>query len=86
MSGIDRLLMLARAFAEAQGLELSTVSWRVFGDTKKLGALEHGADIQVRRCESALQWFSDHWPDGLAWPDGVPRPTSQPASAIESAV
>jgi hypothetical protein len=75
MSGIDQLLTLARAYGAAMGLEPSTVSWRVFGDTKKLAAIESGADIQVRRYERAVQWFSDNWPDGADWPAGVERPT-----------
>jgi len=83
MSGIDRLLSVARAYASHTGLELSTVSWRVFGDTKKLGAIEAGADIQVRRYEKAIQWFSDNWPEGVAWPLGVARPARQ--EAVEAA-
>ena len=85
MSGIDQLLALARSYAAAEGLELSTVSWRVFGDTKKLGAIETGSDIQVRRFEKAVLWFSDHWPQGLAWPDGVERlAPPAPAEAVVS--
>lgn len=79
MSGIDQLLVVARAYANATGLELSTVSWRVFGDTKKLPAIEAGADIQVRRYEKAIQWFSENWPEDARWPDEVARPESIPA-------
>ena len=81
MSGIDQLLVLARAYAAAEGLELSTVSWRVFGDTKKLGAIETGSDIQVRRYEKGVQWFSDNWPSGLGWPQDVDRPAAQVAAS-----
>lgn len=75
MTGIEKLLCIARAFAELNGIELSTVSWRVFGDTKKLAAMENGADIQTRRYERAIQWFSDNWPEGSDWPDGITRPS-----------
>jgi hypothetical protein len=81
MSGIDQLLELARAYAEAEGLELSTVSWRVFGDTKKFGAIETGSDIQVRRYEKAVRWFSAHWPDRATWPSNIERPQSAEAAA-----
>ena len=74
MNGIDRLLTLARCYAEAENLDLSQVSWRALGDSKKLGALESGRDIQVRRCEGAIQWFSDNWPEGLGWPPEIERP------------
>lgn len=73
MNGIDQLLTVARAYGAATGLELSQVSWRVLGDTKKLGALEQGADIQVGRFERAMQWFSDNWPSQVEWPDGITR-------------
>jgi len=75
MSVIDNLLTVARKYAELEGVGLSTVSSRAFDDGKKLAAIEGGADIQVRRLERAMQWFSDHWPDGGAWPSDVPRPS-----------
>lgn len=73
MTGIEQLLMLARTYASLEGVALSTVSSRAFDDGKKLGAIEAGADIQVRRLDRAVQWFSDNWPDA-PWPDEVPRP------------
>jgi hypothetical protein len=80
MSGIEHLLTVARAYAGATRLDLSTVSWRSTGDTKKLPAIERGADIQVKRLERTLQWFSDNWPD-VPWPDGVPRPAASVVAA-----
>ena len=82
MSAIDHLLQLARIYAAAEGVELSTVSWRALGDTKKLPAIEAGKDIQVRRCDRAIQWFSDNWPAAAIWPVEVPRPAPvEPAGA-----
>jgi hypothetical protein len=81
MSGIERILAVANAYADAEGIELSTVSWRVFGDTKKLTALESGSDIWVGRYERALQWFSDNWPSSAKWPRGVPRPERERAAS-----
>lgn len=74
MDSIDSLLKVARAYAAAEGVDLSTASWRVFGDTKKLAAMEAGADIQVRRFERGMRWFSENWPASAAWPAGVVRP------------
>lgn len=74
MNGIEHLLAVSRAYAAIEGVPLSTVSSRVLDDGKKLSAIEAGADIQVRRLERALQWFSDHWPSG-DWPSEVPRPS-----------
>ena len=73
MSGIDSLLKVARRYAEIEGIPLSTVSSRALNDGKKLAALESGADINVKRMERALLWFSGNWPSG-EWPSDVPRP------------
>lgn len=78
MSSIDHLLEVARAYATAEQIDLSTVSWRALGDTKKLTALEAGKDIQVRRFENTMQWFSENWPTAAVWPSEIERP--QPAS------
>lgn len=74
MTGIEQLLKVSAEYGRAEGIEPSTVSWRVFGDTKKLGAIIAGADIQTRRLERALQWFANNWPTTAAWPDDVDRP------------
>ena len=81
MNGIAHLLAVARAYAEIEGVPLSTVSSRALDDGKKLAAIESGADIQVRRLERAMQWFSDNWPAGAGWPSDVCRPA--PAEAAE---
>jgi len=73
MNGIEQLLTVARAYAAIEEIELSTVSSRALDDGKKLGAIEGGADIQVRRLERAMRWFSDNWPTA-DWPSEVPRP------------
>lgn len=83
MTVIETILALARAYGAAEGIEPKTVSWRVFKDSKKLAALESPTgDIQTRRAEATLQWFSDNWPDGAAWPEGVDR---KPVSDEEAA-
>lgn len=79
MTGIEELLAVARAYSEIEGVSLTTVSSRAFDDGKKLGAIEAGADIQVRRFDRAMQWFSDNWPDA-PWPSDVPRPFCSVAS------
>lgn len=70
----EHILTLAFAYADALGIPLVTVSSRVFGDSKKLAAIEMGKDITVRRFGAAVQWFADHWPDNAEWPADVPRP------------
>lgn len=74
MDGIKDLIRVAAAYGAALSIERSTVSWRLFGDSKKLDGLVGGADIQVRRFESAMQWLSSNWPEGVSWPFDVRRP------------
>jgi len=73
MSGIEQLLVVARRYAEIEGVPLSTVSSRAFNDGKKLAALEGGDGITVKRLEAGLRWFADRLPEEK-WPDDVPRP------------
>ncbi len=81
MSAINRLLLLASLYQEATALKPVTLSWRLFGDSKKLGAIENGADIQVTRYERAVQWLSDNWPPNAVWPADVPRPAPAEGAA-----
>lgn len=74
MTLIQQLLTLSGVYAGAAGVKASTVSWRVFGDAKKIDAIADGADLQTRRFEAAVQWFSDNWPIGIEWPADVERP------------
>lgn len=77
MNATDSLLTLARAYGMHLALDLSQVSWRVLGDSKKLDAIANGADLTTRRCEKALQWFADHWPEDAVWPEAVERPAGK---------
>jgi hypothetical protein len=76
MDSIPALILVAEVYGQAAGLERTTVSWRLFGDSKKLDALINGSDIQTRRFEAALRWLSDNWPQSVEWPDQVRRPLS----------
>lgn len=84
MDGITHLIRVAEAYGSAVGIESSTVSWRLFGDGKKLDALKAGADIQVRRFEAAMSWLSRNWPDGAVWPTDVSRPNVEHEQASPS--
>lgn len=74
MSAIDQLLRLTDEYERVTECDRVTASWRVFGDSKKLGALHEGKDIQVKRLEAALHWLSEHWPDSAMWPADIVRP------------
>jgi hypothetical protein len=75
VDAISNIIALADEYGRVEGIESSTVSWRVFGDTKKLDALRNGADLQTRRYAKALDWFAANWPVGAIWPTDIPRQT-----------
>jgi hypothetical protein len=74
MLKVADLLAVADAYKRALHLEDVTVSHRLFGDSKKLGALRQGAEITLGRFNASLQWLSEHWPEGVKWPQHVARP------------
>ena len=82
MSIIENILSLSRTYAKAEKVGLTTVSWRVFGDTKKLRALQEGGDLQTKRAAAAMEWFSDNWPAGAVWPVNVDRPSSSSSDKV----
>jgi hypothetical protein len=74
---VDRILRLSAAYGRACGLPRVTVSWRLFGDSKKLDQLHAGKDLVTRRAEAALAWFAAHWPQGAEPAAGAIEPESQ---------
>lgn len=74
MTQIDHLLALADELKRVEPVEDKTLSFRVFGDSKKLTSLRSGSDITVSRFNAALLWFSENWPAGAMWPSEVARP------------
>lgn len=74
VDAVSNIIALADEYGRAEGIESSTVSWRVFGDTKKLDALRKGADLQTRRYAKAVEWFSANWPASAVWPATLTRP------------
>lgn len=70
MIQISDLIAIADQYKAAAGVDSdTTVSSRVFDDTKKLTALRtNGADITVGRFNAALEWFAANWPKDAAMP------------------
>lgn len=67
MIDINTLISRADAYKQAAGIsEDSTVSHRVFRDSKKLAALRQGADITVGRFNAAMRWFDLNFPQPAA--------------------
>ena len=70
MIRVSDLVLLCDAFREAAGgLPESTLSHRMFGDSKRLTILRGGvADITVGRFNRSMRWLRDNWPEGAAMP------------------
>ncbi|WP_201743940.1 hypothetical protein [Paragemmobacter ruber] len=70
MMRVSDLVMLCDAFRDAAGgLPESTLSHRMFGDSKRLTVLRGGvADITVGRFNRAMIWLRQNWPEGRDLP------------------
>lgn len=76
------LVRLADTYLEAppRPISESTLAKHAAGQAHFFRRLRAGAGITVARAARVTQWFSDHWPDGLAWPSEIPRPEPSPKS------
>lgn len=77
MNHVEQIIAVSKTYLDTspgQSLDVRSLSWKVFSDTNRLERLMRGADLTTRSWERAMQWFSDHWPDGAQWPEGVHRP------------
>ena len=80
------LVRVAEVYAAHRRLRLTTVSKYSSGSAALLPALKRGSrGITVKRMCRVLQWFSDHWPGGLAWPP-IERPPINPDSPAAKAM
>lgn len=74
MLDIRALLSIADAYREIAGIEREvTLSYRIFGDSKRLASLRMGSDLTVGRFNGAMHWFVAHWPEGEDLPDALGR-------------
>lgn len=69
----DDLLVVARRYAQARDIAMTTLGTYAAGDGKFFGRLAEGR-VTIRRAKAVGQYLSDHWPDGLEWPPSIPRP------------
>lgn len=74
MFEIAHLLALVDAYEAAEKIGDTTLSFRVFGDSKKIAALRDKSDITTSRFNGAVEWFSKNWPPETKWPAHVQRP------------
>lgn len=81
----DHLVTMLGAFAAASGLSEARQATLIFNDGKTAVRLRAGGDVATGTYERAMQWFSDHWPDGADWPAAVPRPIPSAPHPVDAA-
>ena len=67
------LLTLARVYAEAEGLTLTTVGRRSCKNNKVFVRLAEGKGASSRTLEAIEDFFRHQWPQTVPWPAGVPK-------------
>lgn len=81
MTLTEQILRVAGIYQAAVQLPDTTVSWRMFGESRTLSALRNGTrTVTLVRAEGAIAALSAAWPDGAVWPADIARPTHQPSS------
>ncbi|WP_315759337.1 hypothetical protein [Bradyrhizobium sp. SZCCHNRI2007] len=72
---IRNLHTVAGAYRTGHDIGLSTLARRAAGDWRFFASLgAEGRTFTVRKYDEVMDWFSAHWPEGVAWPKGVERP------------
>lgn len=68
----DTLLQMADAFRAAAGIEReTTLSSRIFDDSKRLTRLRGDGDITVGSFTMAMTYMAANWPEGHDLPPGL---------------
>jgi hypothetical protein len=65
------LLILARLYAAATGLSLSTLGKRACGNNRIFLRLAGGSGANVRTLERVETYFRATWPDNASWPEDI---------------
>ena len=79
----EDLVAVADQFRALTGIEEeTTLSHRLFGDTKKLRQLREGSGITLDRFNSAMRWIALRWPEGHDLPEALIAFRADPADAI----
>lgn len=81
----SNLLTLGKVYCEAADRSPKTIGMRVARDGRFFDRLEAEKAFTVKTYDTALQWFSDNWPEGLDWPSGIERPAPRPFPVDEIA-
>ncbi len=71
----QQIVQLADRYSKHEGMAVSTLSMRLFCDSRKIDNLRDGKDLLTKRFEAAVRFFDQNWPSSLEWPSDIPRPS-----------
>ena len=65
----QNIIVLAKAFAKARGIKLSTLSRMIRGDMYFLQDYAAGEiSVTTKKYDEIIQYFEEHWPDKTPMP------------------
>lgn len=70
----SHIVTLADVYCLATGRSRARVSTLVLNRGARIDEIADGADLTTGSYERAVEWFSEHWPEGIDWPECVARP------------
>jgi hypothetical protein len=65
------VLYLAEELAIAEGVAVSSISKRIFGNKSFTARLERGYDMNSRNLNKMARWLTENWPEDVPWPLAV---------------
>ncbi len=81
MIQIADLFLLFDEYCRVAGIPQSTLSSRLYGESKKIALMRAGGGITVERYNHTLKYLDDNWPEGAEWRVNTPRPSLTAAVA-----
>jgi hypothetical protein len=63
-----RLMLVARAYADAKGLKLTTLGAYAASDQHFFGQLAKGRNITAAAYDRMIAFFTENWPPEVKWP------------------
>lgn len=76
MVTLSDLFLLFDEFRRAAGIPETTLSSRIYDESKKIALLRERGErnLSVERYNHTLRYLSSHWPAGAVWPEHIDRP------------
>ena len=75
MIDLSELFPLFDEFCRLSGISESTLSSRLYGESKKIALLRAGGGLTVDRFNYTVRYLDGLWPEGAVWKSKLPRPS-----------